>query len=235
MDLKRIVEKDETRAGRIFDYTVQFLIILSLATFTFSTLPDLSEQTVRILYIIQVVTVSLFTLEYLLRVFVVDNKLKYIFSFYGMIDLFAILPFYFSFTIDLRSIRIVRLLKLFRILKFGRYNRAMDRLKKGIYSIKEELVLFLFATAFLIYVSAVGVYYFENPAQPEQFTSIFSSLWWAVVTLTTVGYGDIHPITVGGKIFASLILMIGLGIVAVPAGLLASALQKPENSEETED
>jgi len=101
--------------------------------------------------------------------------------------------------------------------------------------IKEELILFLFATAFLLYFSAVGIYYFENPAQPEQFQSIFDSLWWAVATLTTVGYGDVYPVTVGGKIFTFFVLLIGLGIVAVPAGLVSSALTMSlENEKQNE-
>ena len=92
--------------------------------------------------------------------------------------------------------------------------------------IKEELFLFLILSSFLLFLSAVGIFYFENPAQPEVFASVFHSLWWAVATLTTVGYGDIYPITVGGKIFTSIMLFIGLGIVAVPTGLIASALTK---------
>lgn len=90
---------------------------------------------------------------------------------------------------------------------------------------KEELILFFITTLFIIYIAAVGIYYFENAAQPENFKSVFHSLWWAVATLTTVGYGDIYPITVGGRFFTFLILMVGLSIVSVPAGLLTSALQ----------
>ncbi len=100
--------------------------------------------------------------------------------------------------------------------------------------VKEELVIFLVATGFLLFTAAVGIYYFEATAQPDKFQSIFDCLWWAVATLTTVGYGDTYPITVGGKIFASIVVIIGVGIVAVPSGLLASALTKivkDENSE----
>ena len=94
------------------------------------------------------------------------------------------------------------------------------------YLIKEEIILFLVLTLILLFVSSVGIYYFENPVQPEKFSSIFSGLWWSIGTLTTVGYGDIYPITAGGKIFTFFVLMIGLGIVAVPTGLFASALTK---------
>ena len=93
-------------------------------------------------------------------------------------------------------------------------------------SIKNELIIFIVGTIFLLYVSAVGIYYFENPEQPEAFKSVFHSLWWAVTTLTTVGYGDMYPITVGGKLFTTMIVFIGMGMVAVPTGLLASALSQ---------
>ncbi|MEX0722764.1 MAG: ion transporter [Gracilimonas sp.] len=225
MDLKQIVENSNTKAGKVFDLTIQFLIIYSLITFSISTIPDLSEGLLQFLFISQIITVGIFTIEYLLRIYVADKKLDYIFSFYGIIDLLAILPFYLAIAIDLRAIRIVRLLRLFRLLKIARYSEALKRYRIAFKDIKEELVIFLSATCFLIYISAVGIYYFENSVQPEAFKSIFHSLWWAVATLTTVGYGDIYPITVGGKVFTFLILMIGLSVVAVPAGLLASALQ----------
>ena len=115
---------------------------------------------------------------------------------------------------------------MFIIFKFVRYNKAILRLGRAFQIAKEEFVLFGIVTIMLLYLSAVGIYYFENNAQPEVFKSIFHSLWWAVATLTTVGYGDVYPITIGGKIFTFIILMIGLGIVAVPAGLFASALSK---------
>lgn len=225
MDLKQIVENSDTKAGRTFDLTIQFLIIYSLITFSISTIPDLSQGFIEFLLISQVVTVCIFTIEYILRIYVADRKLNYILSFYGLIDLLAILPFYMTIAVDLRAIRVVRLLRLFRLLKIVRYSNALKRYRTAFKEIKEELIIFFSTTCFLIYISAVGIYYFENSVQPEAFKSIFHSLWWAVATLTTVGYGDVYPITVGGKIFTFFILMIGLGIVAVPAGLLASALQ----------
>lgn len=103
---------------------------------------------------------------------------------------------------------------------------AIKRFKKAIILIKEELILFLFVTILLLYLSSVGIYYFENSVQPESFKSFFHCLWWSVITLTTVGYGDVIPITVGGKIFTSIIVLIGLGVVAVPTGLIASALTR---------
>lgn len=228
--LKRIVEKTDTKAGRYFDWVIQGLIILSLISFSISTLPDLSPSANTILEYFQVFTVTVFTIEYLLRIYVADRKLGYIFSFFGLIDFFAILPFYLTTAIDLRSLRILRLFRLFRLLKILRYQKAVKRYKMAFNEIKSELIVFLSATAFMLYIASVGIYYFEHDAQPEAFKSIFHSLWWAVATLTTVGYGDVYPVTLGGRIFTFFILMIGLGIVALPAGLFASALEDTPKS-----
>ncbi len=232
--IKEVIESTETGQGKIFAYAVQFLIVVSLITFSISTLPNLSEPAIRILLIIEIITVVLFTLEYIARIAVADNKTGFIFSFYGVIDLIAILPFYLSLGIDLRAIRIFRLLRLFRILKLFRYSKAINRFYRAFIIAKEELVLFTFVSLILLYLSAVGIYYFENSAQPEQFKSVFHSLWWSVATLTTVGYGDIYPITAGGRIFTFCVLMIGLGVVAVPAGLVASALSQARKEEASE-
>lgn len=228
MSLKNVIEKNDTKPGRLFDLFIQILIIISLVSFSLETLPDLSPLVKDVLWKIEITTVFIFTVEYLLRVIVANKKLSFIFSFYGLIDLCAILPFYISTGIDLRSLRIFRLFRIIRAFKFFRYSKALNHFKNAFISIKEELILFLIAAIFLLFLSAVGIYYFENSAQPEQFKSVFHSLWWAVATLTTVGYGDVYPITIGGKVFTFFILMIGLGIVAVPSGLIASALTKTD-------
>lgn len=230
-NFKNIIENSETTAGRWFDIFIQSIIILSLISFSLETLPDLSEEFRNILKKIEFITILIFTIEYLLRLFTVDNKFKFIFSFYGIIDLLAILPFYLSFGIDLRSIRIFRLFRLFRIFKMLRFNKAIQHLLKAFKSIKEELILFFVMSSFLLFLSSVGIYYFENTAQPEIFKSVFHSFWWAIATFTTVGYGDIYPITIGGKIFTSIMLLLGLGIIAVPTGLIASALTKTKDFE----
>ena len=230
--IKRIVEETDTTPGKIFDIFIQFLIVLSLISFSIETLPDLSENIKRLLKITEAIVVVIFTVEYLLRLFIADKKLKFVFSFYGLIDLFAILPFYITKGIDLRSIRIFRLFRLVRAFKIFRYSTAIQRFKIAFLEVKEELTLFLVATGFLLFITSVGIYYFENSAQPEQFKSVFHCLWWAIVTLTTVGYGDVYPVTVGGKIFTSFIVIIGLGIIAVPTGLVASALTKTLSDEE---
>lgn len=235
MDIKAIVERNDIPMGRAFDVFVQALIVLSIVTFSIETLPDLKSSTKAILGIIETSIILIFTVEYLLRVYAADRKLGYIFSFYGIIDLAAIIPFYISSgLVDLRVLRTFRLLRLFQLLKILRYHQAIRRFSRAFVIVREELVLFGVTTVVLLYLSAVGIYYFENKAQPEVFQSIFHSLWWAVVTLTTVGYGDMYPVTVGGRVFTFIILILGLGIVAVPTGLVASALSKVgmENKEE---
>jgi voltage-gated potassium channel len=229
--LKQIIERTDTVAGRVFDIAIQSLIIVSLISFAVETLPDLSQGFRRALSWMETATVAIFTVEYALRVFVADRKRDYIFSFSGIIDLLAIVPFYLRTGMDLRSVRVFRLLRVFRSFKIFRYSKAIRRFQRAFIIVKEELLLFLMATGMVLYLAAVGIYYFENEAQPEAFGSVFHSLWWAVTTLTTVGYGDVYPITVGGRLFTFLVLMIGLGVVAVPAGLLASALTKAREEE----
>jgi voltage-gated potassium channel len=127
---------------------------------------------------------------------------------------------------DLRTVRVFRLFRLFRIFKLFKYGTAIDRLVEAFAEIKKELILFLIGTLFFIYLSSIGIYYFESQAQPELFKSVFHCMWWAVTTLTTVGYGDMYPVTIGGKLFTTLIVFIGMGMVAVPTGLFASAVSK---------
>jgi len=155
-----------------------------------------------------------------------------VFSFYGLVDLAAIIPFYISSGLDLRAVRVFRLFRLIRILKLLKYNAALNRFRRALQIAKEELILFGLLAGIVLYLSAAGIYFFEYPAQPDQFSSVFHSLWWALTTLTTVGYGDMYPVTIGGKIFTFFVLVVGLGIVAVPTGLVASALSKARSEEE---
>jgi len=229
--IDQIVDSRETKAGLYFDYIIQFLILLSILAFTIETIPDLEQRTIDLLNTFELVCIIIFSIEYIIRLYIAKKKFKFIFSFYGIIDLLAILPFYLSFGFDLRSARILRFLRLFRIIKLVRYNKAINRFTIAFKMIKEELIMFSVVSLILIYLSAVGIYYFENDVQPDSFSSIFSSLWWSVVTLTTVGYGDAVPITIGGRIFTFLILMIGLGIIAIPSGMISSALTEARNLE----
>ena len=234
-NIKSIVEFNDNKLSKGFAFFIQFLIVLSVITFSIETLPNLSPQTKLILNSIEVFCVIVFTLEYLARIYVADNKPKFIFSFFGIIDFLAILPFYLSFGVDLRSLRVLRMFRLFRLLKLVRYNKAMRHFTKAMLLAKEQIILFMGVTLVLIYFAAIGIYHFENEAQPEHFSSIFDSLWWSIITLTTVGYGDVYPITVGGRVFTFIILLIGLGIVAIPTGIISSSLTKvvePDSDEE---
>lgn len=232
--IRKIIEDNTTPEGKFFDYFIQILIILSLVAFSIETLPNVSKSTIEILKIFEIICVSIFSIEYLLRIYVAEKPWKYIFSFYGIIDFLAILPFYLQTTADLRSIRAFRIFRIFRALKLIRYNKALNRFHVAAKIVKEEVVLFLIIATIFMYISSAGIYFFEHNAQPEIFASVFHSGWWAVVTLTTVGYGDAYPITVGGKVFTFFILLIGVGIVTIPAGLVATALMRAREIEDEE-
>ena len=227
MTFSEIVQRSDTTPGRIFDSTVIVLILVSVITVTIDTLPTLSPGVRTVLSWSEVIIVGLFTIEYGLRVGTAPRKLQYVFSFHGIVDLAAILPFYLTLGgVDLRALRVLQLFRIVRILKLGRYSEALARFGKAMALAKEEIVLFVGVAIALLYLSAAGIWYFEHEAQPEAFASILHSLWWATATLTTVGYGDVYPVTAGGKLFTFIILMCGLGIVAVPAGLVAAALSQ---------
>lgn len=200
------------------------LIIFSVISFSIETLPNVSAPVIRFLEISEAFVVAIFTLEYLYRLFAAENRFRFAFSFYGMADLLAILPFYLAFAIDLRALRLVRLLRLIRIFKLARYSAALGRMKAALSQAKEELVISVGLLAVFMYFAAFGIFHFEHAAQPEKFATIFDALWWAVATVTTVGYGDIYPITLAGRIFTLGVLIVGLGLIAVPAGIFASAL-----------
>lgn len=223
-------ENGTANFGRL-NIAIQALIVLSLVSFAMETLPDLSDRTRRLLSVFEVVTVVIFSIEYLTRLALSRPRRAYAFSFFGIVDLLSILPFYLALGLDLRSLRALRLLRLFRILKLARYGTAAKRFQKAFLIAREELILFGAAALIVLYLTAVGIYYCEHEAQPEAFSSIFACMWWAVTTFTTVGYGDIYPVTTGGRIFTSFILVVGLAIVAVPTGLLASALSQARESE----
>jgi len=235
MGIKQIVEGHDTKTGRAFDLSIQALILLSLVSFCTETLPNVSPGVRVALHAIELVTVCIFAVEYLIRLAVADQRLGYALSFYGVVDLLAILPFFLNMGLDLLAIRIVRVARLLRIFKFLRYTRALDRFRRAAIEAREELLLYLAATCVLMFIASVGIYYCEHQAQPERFASVFDAMWWTVATFTTVGFGDIYPITVGGKVFTFVILMLGLGLVAVPSAILASALTKVRADERRSD
>ncbi|WP_299055364.1 ion transporter [uncultured Polaribacter sp.] len=230
--LRAIVEDNTTKKGKYFDYFIQLIIILSLISFSLETLPNISEEFRLVLEKFEFISIVIFSIEYLLRVLVTKKPVSYIFSFYGIIDILAILPFYLNRFLDLRFLRAFRIFRIFRALKLIRYSKALNRFNVAFKIVKEELVLFFIVILIMLFIVSAGIYSFENEAQPEVFKSIFHSAWWSIVTLTTVGYGDVYPITLGGKIFTFFVLIIGIGIVAVPAGLVGTALSKARELED---
>ncbi|SEG06455.1 ion transporter [Marinobacterium lutimaris] len=226
----------QSKPGKFFDWILVGLIAYSVVTLTIDTLPGNSPGLTRFLHISEVVITLIFTLEYAVRIYLAPNRWRYIFSFWGIIDLVAVAPFYIMLGfgiagVDLRGVRAFRLLRILWLLKLARYSRTLARFRRAFELAREELLVYLLMTLILLFVSATGIYYFENPAQPEAFASIPHSLWWAIVTLTTVGYGDVYPITAGGRFFTFFVLMVGLGIVAVPTGLVSSALSQARREE----
>ncbi len=217
--LREIVE------GAAFTAVTQFLILASAVVFVLESDRDvwgLTEYT-RNFLILDWVFFVLFSAEYALRVSIEPRKRDFIFSFYGIIDLLAILPSLFLVP-GFRVLRVLRFLRVFRIFKATRFILAVDRLTAALRGIQQELLALAILSLMLVYLAACGIYYFERDAQPEKFGSILDSMWWAVVTLTTVGYGDVYPETGGGRIFTALVTLVGVGLIAIPSGLLASAL-----------
>ena len=224
--LRLIVQDASTPAGYAFDLAIQAFIVASLIAFAVETLPDLRPEFRQALRTFERVSLGLFTAEYALRLWVARRPKDYAFSFYGIIDLLAILPYYLAPGLDLRSFRAFRLFRFVRALKVFRYSRALRRFRLAFAEIRAEMTLFAAAACVLTFVAASGVHHFERDVQPEAFASVFDAMWWAVATFTTVGYGDVYPVTVGGKLFTTVMLFVALGVFAVPAGLVASALSE---------
>lgn len=230
--LDSMLNDSGTSFGRAFAIVIQLLVIASLLGFSIETLPHLTAETRGWLRSLEIITVSIFSVEYLLRLWAAENRWKFVTSFFGIIDLLAVLPFYIAPGADLRSVRVFRLLRLFRMLKLVRYSKAVRRFHVALSIAREDLILFGAVSLIMLYLSAVGIYFFENEAQPTHFASVFHSLWWATTTLTTVGYGDVYPVTLGGRCFTFIVLLVGLGIISIPAGIVASALAKAREIED---
>ena len=230
--IRRVIWESDTRAGRVFDAAVLSVIVAALAVDAAETLPGLSAKAQQILAVASRAVTALFVTEYLLRLATAPKRWKYVTSFYGVIDLVAILPTLLG--LDLRALRAFRLVRLLRVLKITRLN-ALSRFGRALWTVKDEATIFLLSTVLVLYLAAAGIHHFEHEAQPEAFGSIPESLWWAVATLTTVGYGDAYPITAGGRIFTAVILLCGMGIVAVPAGLVATALTRAGRNADTRE
>lgn len=211
---------------RLFDKSIYTLIVLNLIAMIVQSEPNLDESAYTILGIFEKFSIAVFTVEYLIRTYLAfKNNSRYNLTFFGIIDLIAILPFYLTFLIgfDGRFIRVLRLFRVSRIIKLGKFNKAFELLGMGIHNVRRELYLTFFIAFIMLFFSATGIYYLENPHQPEVYSSIIESFWWAVASLTGVGFEEVYPVTTGGKLFGTVISLIGIGIVAVPTGIISAS------------
>lgn len=225
-------EKGDT-ASRLFDVFIIGLIILNVIAIIIETF-TIPEVLKSVLSVIETVSVIIFTIEYLLRLWTADllypnygaikSRIKYVFSFMAIIDLLAILPFYipFVFPIDLRVLRALRIVRLFRLFKVSRYTSALNTIAIVFRKKSSQLLSSFFVVALLMIISSILMYSLEHDIQPDKFKNAFSGLWWAVATFTTVGYGDIYPVTAAGKVLSSVIALLGIGLVAVPTGIISA-------------
>ena len=222
--LHEIIFEADTRAGKWFDITLLILIILSVAAVMLESVPSIDLLYGEELRILEWIFTILFTLEYIARLVSTGKPLKYVFSFYGIIDFVSIMPTYLGIFITgthtLSIIRSIRLLRVFRIMKLARFIGEADVLIKALKASRAKIVVFLFAVLSLTFILGTLMYLIESPE--SGFTSIPRSIYWAIVTLTTVGYGDITPDTVLGQTLASFIMIIGYGIIAVPTGIVSA-------------
>ncbi|MFL2610648.1 MAG: ion transporter [Flavobacteriaceae bacterium] len=219
------------RIHLFIDRFIYILIFLNVAAMIFESHESIRKAYGNFFYYFELLSILIFSFEYIYRIsysFIkkgMKGSVNYIFSFFGLIDLISILPFYLNQFINLdgRFLRILRLFRLTRIFKFGRNSNSLKLFTKALISVKEQLLFTLFLSALTILFSSSAIYYLENEAQPEKFSSITESVWWATISLATVGYGDVYPITVGGKIFATIISLVGIGVVAIPTGVISAS------------
>lgn len=221
----------------IFDAFIMTLICLNVVS-VFVESFSINEKLSSALKSFEFFSIIVFTIEYLLRLWTapclyndcspIKSRIKYVFSFLAIIDLLSILPFYIPFiiTVDLRVLRVLRIFRLFRLLKFNRYTRAMQNVFEVMKMKSIELISSVFIVLVLMLISSALMYSIEGEAQPEAFQNAFSGLWWAIATFTTVGYGDIYPITVAGKILGGVVSLLGIGLVAVPTGIISSGFME---------
>lgn len=243
--LYRILETSSgSRRGisLVFNIILITIITLNAIAIVLHTVPEYNQQYAALFYDFELFSVVFFTIEYVLRVWAcVENekyrhwfwgRLRYMFSATAMIDFLAIFPFYFSlFATDLAIVRILRLFRIFRLFRISRYDRAGRMIQQVVDDKKEELLL---STAFVVFaliiVSSV-MYYVEHPAQPDKFSSIPATMWWGVSAMTTVGYGDMHPITPLGKFLGGIAAIVGIGLFALPTGVLVSGFTEQVRSQ----
>lgn len=220
-----------TRSIKLLDKFIYVLIILNVVAMVLESHNSILLEYASEFHYFETFSIIIFVLEYIyrLRQSYILSGVKgvgaYALSFFGVIDLLSILPFFLAglSNIDGRFIRILRLFRLTRIFKLGRNSESFNTFIQALVKIKNELYFTLFLSMLMILFSASAIYFLEHEAQPEKFSSITESIWWASISLATVGYGDVYPVTVGGKIFAAIISLVGIGIVAIPTGIISAS------------
>lgn len=230
-----LVETDDGELiDRIVAVILMILILVNAVAVVLETVDELSAEYGALFHALEVVSVTIFTVEYLLRLWIaplspqyskpVMGRIRYAFSLMAIIDLLAILPTFLPmiFPLDLRIVRFLRTFRLFRLFKMSRYVESLNTLDDVIRSKKEELLVTVVMILMLLLFSSSLMYLVENEAQPDKFPNIPASMWWGVATLTTVGYGDVFPITPLGKLLGAFIAFLGIGMFALPTGILAS-------------
>ncbi|HEY0930750.1 MAG TPA: ion transporter [Gemmatimonas sp.] len=224
--LHQIIFEADTFAGRAFDVGLIALIVVSIVAVSVETLRDLSPRTQSVMVVLEWALTAIFTLEYILRLVAVRKPLRYATSFFGVVDLLAILPSWLGLFIPgaqaLLVVRVLRLLRIFRILKLARFLSEAERLTHALRASMRKIAVFLLTVATIVVIVGSIMFVVEGPE--NGFTSLPVSMYWAVVTLTTVGYGDIAPRTPLGQTLASLVMILGYGIIAVPTGIVTSEL-----------
>lgn len=237
---KRIFEiiqpdRGNSLASRIFDWSITMLILASVVI-VFAVTFNLPDDVLRVLMRVEEIASIVFTVEYLLRILTADmlypgkgavaSRFKYVFSPLAIIDLVAILPFWLPMFLpcSMLALRSLRLVRILRILKLNRYFDAIRSIGEVLSSKRRELIGSMFFVLLLMLVSSLLMYSVEHDAQPQVFCNAFSGLWWAVATLTTVGYGDIYPVTVLGRILGAVIAFCGIAALAIPTGIITAGL-----------
>ena len=231
--LHKIIYEADTPTGKLFDIILLIVIILSIALVMLESIAGLSIKYYREFHFAEWVITFVFTVEYILRIITIKKPKKYIFSFYGMIDLLSTLPTYIAFFSGgfnlLFALRALRLLRIFRILKITRYIGESNKLMRALRDSRAKIFIFLFAVLIITVIMGTVMYMVEGPE--HGFTSIPVSIYWCIVTLTTVGYGDIHPGTPLGQFIASFIMITGYGVIAVPTGIVSAELTRGSRKE----
>jgi len=215
-----------TRRGRLVESALALVVLASIGVLLAETTVDRSSTAFQRLRTVDLVIWAVFCFEYAARLVVARPRRKYVFSFFGLVDLLAVLAGIPAIA-GLRSVKILRILRAVRVLKLVRLSSAVDRFKAAFTDIRDELAIYLGATAVLTFVASYGIYEFEHEVNPN-YGNIFECTYWAVASMTS-GAEGYAPITVGGKLLAMVVVLFGLGIVAVPSGLMASALAKQPN------